>query len=747
MVIDLAEQEGPEKPWHFEADRIAGQHDSEIVEAWGDVRLRQGNNILRADYARYYRTTRWVLLRGSVEVNWQGDEMRAAEAEFDLSNQVGWLKDGLVFIEGPHLYFEGDFIRKHWGDTYSFRNARVTACDGEVPDWSIAADEGEITLDGYARLWSAAFKVRDDSVFSLPFVALPVKFRRQSGFLTPSVGLSSNLGFNVDVPYYWAIDEGSDATFNLNAMSARGVMLGAEYRVNRSMDTKGYWRAEWLYDAVIADTEGDEPDPLDDDGLVRDNPHRFWLRGKYDTALGDPDWKVKMDVDWVSDQNYLREFQEGTYGFTAQRDMFLQEFGRDINEIDQERTSTLLVSRDWDRWGLSARMEWNQDPEFGHGNLSHSLDPSLQKLPELTAYVWKDRLPWAGDMPVEFEGEAQASWFYRREGTRGGRLDIFPRLSFPFTSAVGSVIPSIGWHQTFYAVERFENQPEDPDGNYSGRGLLDIQATAFTELYNVYDWEEAPEAVEENVGEVAWTKIRHSLQPRVSYHYIPNVKQEKKPLYDELDRIDEKNVVTYGVTNVFSRKRVGVNMQPRRDGGEGEAPGQSSDYADFLRLRVEQSFDFNEAARSEKEDEFERRPFGDLFAELSLRAGRNLQLVNRTWFSPYLLKVTEHEHLLEMDFPSYGRLYFGLDWQEEIHEYRREVDDRLRILKVGGDVYLGKQWLLSAEYRADLDRGIDLSKYFALKYLEQCYDLEFSFTDNSIDRRIELRVNLAGLDF
>ncbi|MFQ8738606.1 MAG: hypothetical protein ACLSAH_23525 [Bilophila wadsworthia] len=35
-----------------------------------------------------------------------------------------------MFTEGPHIYFSGSRIIKHWGDRYTFTGA--TTCDGPV---------------------------------------------------------------------------------------------------------------------------------------------------------------------------------------------------------------------------------------------------------------------------------------------------------------------------------------------------------------------------------------------------------------------------------------------------------------------------------------------------------------------------------------------------------------------------------------------------------------------------------------
>lgn len=48
--------------------------DNTIVEAQGGVVLQRGNDILKADFARYYSATNWVYLKGNVFVRMGKDD-------------------------------------------------------------------------------------------------------------------------------------------------------------------------------------------------------------------------------------------------------------------------------------------------------------------------------------------------------------------------------------------------------------------------------------------------------------------------------------------------------------------------------------------------------------------------------------------------------------------------------------------------------------------------------------------------
>ena len=186
--------------WRLLADRTAASHDNKYIEAFGNVVLERGADYIRAEYARYYQSTKWVFLRGNVEAKFQGDFLKAEEAEFDLELNTGWLKNGQVFMEDPHMYFEGAVLKKTGPETYEFREATVTVCDGDRPAWSIKTSRGDITVDGYAHLWGPRFQIMDQPLLMAPYAVIPVKTKRQSGFLLPEIGTSDKLGITYDSP-------------------------------------------------------------------------------------------------------------------------------------------------------------------------------------------------------------------------------------------------------------------------------------------------------------------------------------------------------------------------------------------------------------------------------------------------------------------------------------------------------------------------------------------------------------------
>jgi len=726
--------------WRLLADKTAASHDNQYIEAFGNVVLDRGADYIRADYARYYQSTKWVFLKGNVEAKFQGDFLKADEAEFDLNTNTGWLKDGQVFMQEPHMYFEGAILKKTGPDTYEFREATVTVCDGERPAWSIKTSRGDITVDGYAHLWAPRFQVLDQPLLFAPYAVIPVKTKRQSGFLLPEIGTSERLGITYDQPYYQVIDEEQDVTLYSHLMSKKGLMLGAEYRMVPDIHTKGIWKLDYLYDQ---ETESMSL-YSDNQNMERMNQNRWWARGKFDGYLGEPDWNFKLDLDLASDQDYLREFSRGYSGFKKSRKDFLQYFGRDIEDSDSDlRINRALLSRNWAHVGFQGLVEYTQNLEYGSNNLlsdrDKADDPTLQRLPELNLHLYQTQFSAS---PLTMEGSSQLASFRREYGTTGTRFDIHPIAGFPLHFEYGSIIPKAGLRGTSYFVDRYEGDDDDvaTDKSTQSRFLPDFSTSAYTEFSRIFTLKDESE-LKAGTESATWLKLKHAMQPRLAYTYLPYSDQDNYPYFDEIDRLEAKNELKYSLTNVFTCKTGRLQPSPEEQG----RTGLQLDYFDLARLRFEQAYSIREENRNDDVDEYPNRPFSDVLTDLTTRLSPWLYLNNKTWISPYEGSVTEHEHTLSVHYEDVFYASFGLDFLEEIDEYLRQEQERQRIASFGGGVALNQQWSAAILYRVDYEASTDLEKELTLRYDHQCFTAETVWSQTDEDKRFEFRIILAQL--
>lgn len=730
--------------WDLTAESITTLNDSEIMEAKGNVFLKRGNEYLKADFARYYMSTKWVYLQGNVVVHTGKDELQAEEAEFDLRSRVGWLKKGRIFMAGPHAYLAGDRIDKHWGDVYTFKQAKVTTCDGDAPAWSIAAEEAVVEIDGYARLSRSTFQVKDTPVAYTPYFLFPTKTTRQTGLLIPEYGRSSNNGVYYNQPFFWAINESSDLTLNEYVMEKRGFMHGIEYRARPAPDTTGWIRFDWLYDKVreTDDTTG----RYSGDDLLRTNPERFWLRGMLDTRLPDPDWRFKADLDYVSDQYFLSEFKDGFSGFRRSRNELFELFNRELQEKDRDRVSGFLLTRDWERATIAFSSFYTQDPTLGHGNKPFKEDDTVQRLPQFDAFLHKGRI--FPSLPLEIEANAQAGYMYRRSGTRGARYEIVPRVTVPVSTRYGSLIASAGVVQTMYETERPSHSGEDgdtmPRQDGDSRTLPEVNIAGTTEFARVFALDKKPlPLTNSTVGQSQWTALRHSIQPRLEYRYRVNDDQDDNPYYSSDDRLVPKSELVYSITNVLTTKKESVVLT-KNDAGE-MTPSLKTAYVDLVRFRLEQAYDYREATRTDERDKYPRRPFGDVFSDLSLYVNEYMSLSTRNNWSPYLNEFTRHQSGVTFGLPEYGSIYVGYDLREALDEYSRKRDDDIKYLRLDLKTAAFGPWSLSASFKHDFENLDNKETDIKLSFNHQCFTVIGQVSVEPREENYQLFVLLTGL--
>ena len=755
-VVD--ENAGPQT-WNLVADKLTSLGDGAVLEAEGKVFMQRGLDYLKADYARYYPSTNWVYLRGSVDVRMGKDVIKAKEAEFDLRSRTGWLTDGDIFMEGPHMYFTGGRIIKHRGDRYTFHQAKITACDGDVPAWSVIAEEATVEIDGYARLYRSAFQVADTPVLASPFMIVPAKTTRQSGFLMPDYGISSKRGLYYTQPYFQVIDESRDMTFFATAMEKAGFMGSVQYRSQTTEKDKTWLMVSGLSAKNVVRSPEDDPT---DNGLSRTNWNRYWLRGMADGYVGDSPWRYRMDLDFVSDQNYLREFSGGPIGFDASRQATLDMFGRDLREDAYKRLSIGTIYRDWERVGVSMSARYEQDARLAHGNIPASSDETVQQLPRLDAFLYKGRI--VPEAPLEIEMQASTAYMYRREGTKGGRSEFYPRVSLPWDLKYASLLSTIGWRQTMYNTASTSNtdplSPFEPSplarqtGTY--RSIPDIDVQLYTEAGRNWNLEgdTTLKADKESVGKTDWIGLRHQIQPRVRYQALPNVDQHKNPYYFSDDRINSKNELTYSITNVITRKAKTVTQVP---GKKGEEPSYilTDTYQDLLWWKLEAGYDQKEAGRSRYRDQYSRRPFMDVYSEMELYPLSWLSYTNKTYFSPYTAEISRTDNSVNLSPWNWITVGVG-------HSYRTgdyEIRQRLKTDQYEDIVPEAPLSLLynSVQLTYDNTWGIDFREYRNLRthdvydqrvdlsYTAQCYRFIVRMTSNDTERSFGFYVELPGL--
>ena len=132
-----------------------------------------------------------------------------------------------------YFRIEGESIKRIGENNFRADEAFMTPCKceaGERPAWAFKARRIEARIGGYADLYDPVIEIKGIPVFYFPFLKVPVKGKRQSGFLPPGLTYSSRNGSVSSIPLFLALSDDSDATVTTDFYEKRGLRLGVEYR-------------------------------------------------------------------------------------------------------------------------------------------------------------------------------------------------------------------------------------------------------------------------------------------------------------------------------------------------------------------------------------------------------------------------------------------------------------------------------------------------------------------------------------
>lgn len=480
----------------IKADRMSTDQLDKTITATGNVQMTWVGISLTADRATYNPGTNMLNAAGNVVVKKGEDLLKGETLALNLETGMGELENAVVNVQQSNTLITGKKVIRNDDNTMKVSDTRVTTCELPDPSWTLAADELEVNLLGYAIGRNVVFYIRKLPVLYIPWIAFPVVRERKTGLLFPRFGYSSSRGAQADIPLYWNIAPNQDAMIDLDIQTKRGVGTGVEYRYLRRRGSEGNLNGYLIYD------------------LLRER-WRGQIAQNHKEIL-------------AADLNF-----RSTVNLTTDRS-FLSDFGEKSGDYNRQTNDTIVNTlKTWQHYALNASLRYSED--------YYAVDNSrtLQTLPEISLSAVRQKLFSA---PLYFDLDASAANLYRQTGSSGQRLLAFPRLTL-VGGTPGQLSATIyaGAHLRGYSTQ------SSPSGSSNKRedGTLQPEAgaTLAASLSRVYD-----------VNGTSLVKVRHELTPELSYRYAPEQDQSRFPLYDYNDRLIHQNIFYYGVTSHLGGK-------------------------------------------------------------------------------------------------------------------------------------------------------------------------------------------------
>jgi len=542
------------------ADKLTTGNGSNVIEATGNVEIKREGMTLKADEVRFNRATQDAEAKGRVTVDDPEWKVKSADSiKLNLEKETGEIINGDLFLEQGHISLSGRRFQKFGGQSYHVDDGFFTTCicESGAPSWKFSAEQMDLALDGVGTVRNAYFYILDVPVFYLPYGLFPLNTERQSGFLFPRFGHSTEDGFQFSLPFFWAISKSTDATaaFDIDARTRYGFIgefrtifdRESDFRIHGSYFNEG-WRTNEQAD-VVDRTIADQDIPKNRWSLI--GTHRYTTPS---------DWLTFSDFAVYRDDLFTRELIDkfdisGLRTSTIQRSRFSE--------------SRFGAFRGWNDAFLKG--EWNFYQDFIQPD---SLTPF--RTPQL-AY-WGRR--FLSGFPLEFRWRAEGVNYMRREGGDGLRLDLMPEFIVPFRLAsrfFGSV--SATPRETVYHLYT----PVKSGERNLSREMIELRGHLGTSLGRVF-----------NFNRLGLSRVKHVIEPELSYLFVPRTDQSRIPIMDEIDRIKRRNLLTFALTNRLWGKASSGIAAPSGDANvELLSSGVIGDVRRMALLRLALSYDID----------------------------------------------------------------------------------------------------------------------------------------------------------
>lgn len=536
-------------PADLTADSMTYDRELGLITASGNVQITYGERILIADKITYNQKTDIVQALGNASLTDSTGEVLLGD-RFDIT---GDLKDGVIYNIGLVLAdrsrVAGSGARRSNGIKTEVRNAVYSPCnlcedDPEAsPLWQLKAvrviHNTEEKRVEYRDAWLEVFGV---PVAYTPYLSHPdPTVKRRSGLLAPSFSSSSELGFRVEAPYFWAIDDYQDATITPLITTDGGS--GAILEYNRNFE-KGEIRANGSF--VLNDPDKSERGYID-------------FESKYHI---NNTWRAGLNVETASDDTYTRRYGFDTESVLESR-AYLEGFkGKnyqsvnayaftDLRSDSESRNSPVILPiYDFNYVGNRDRLGGFASFDFNALNLMRDSDDVNTRRISLRPR-W-DR-PFRGNYGELYNASVSiaADAYHSSNVTKDDGTE--------FTGLAGRVLPraSLSWRLPLIRPGTTFNNTVEP----------------------IVKFVAAP-----NVGNT--TLIPNEDSPEIEFDET-NLLSDN--LFDGIDRIEGGMRVSYGMNWIVTGKNdgsasffLGQAYRPREDSNFGPGSGLDDKFSDFI---------------------------------------------------------------------------------------------------------------------------------------------------------------------
>jgi LPS-assembly protein len=527
-------QESPQIPFEFQDPQttLTIRADSRemvknVFHLRGNVEVTYKTMKIVADMASYDGASGEIEANGNVTFTDSGSQLQADEAHYNVRTGKGWFTNAhgqlkakiqprprRLVSENP-FYVHARRVERRDADTYVIEHGRVSSCECEEKGWSISARRAHVEVGDKVVTRDSVLRMFQVPVFYSPvFVNSIARRPRQTGFLLPYVGNSSQKGFIVGDGFYWAINPSADLLVGIENYSVRGVARNGQFRAKPSDSseiTVDYYGVNDRGSGPLRQTRA-PGQSLRVVGQAKDLGHGF--RGV-------------LDVDYITSLAFR-------FAFT---DTFTQ-------AVVSEARQTGFLTRNFDAYSLNFSATRYQN------FLSTEQVPGNSVIIRQTPSVQFSRMDkQVRSSPFFLAFDASATGVGRTEpGFDSPRLseraDFHPQVAIRSKPVLGfHITPSFGLRATHYGTSLHD--PGKSLERVLGEVTVDLRPPSFEKVFTGSRW---------------GRKFKHVIEPEIRYRLVRGRNADSLSeivRYDQVDILAETNEIEYSLTNtLFFRKDV-----------------------------------------------------------------------------------------------------------------------------------------------------------------------------------------------
>lgn len=506
-----------------------------------DVKM-QGDNI------QYDYPSELVTAKGNAILRTKnGDEISGPLVTYNLSTETGEATPAEFKIGETDGRGKTESLAIISSRRALMKKAYYTTCRAEDPDWYIKNDLLLIDQDSDLGIGKGSVLIfKGIPILASPYMEIPLGNKRQSGWLTPTIGYSSSSGAEVVLPYYANLAPNYDLTLYPGFLSERGAKLGANYRY-LTKKSRGSLYGDFLNNDQVAKREQVTWNTGNKTKTNTPNLDRWYWQAKHQTSvsLGKGIVTGSIDAQRTSDNAYLEDFD-----------------APGVDSATRILPSEYALQYSNDNWQLRVRTKTNQTLQ----DAENSIDIPYDFKPQVSILGTEQKGNWIAALDAESTHFTHPD---RNTRAQGWRHVINPSLRYDYRTAGVFITPKIGVHLTKYnlsLIPQTSSASNKVDYKPNAHRILPIMSIDSGLVFE-----------RNNTSWLGKTAIQ-TLEPRLYYLYVPYKDQSNIWNFDSniadfglsriygdniftgRDRISNANQTTIGLTSRWLAKDTGGEL-------------------------------------------------------------------------------------------------------------------------------------------------------------------------------------------